>query len=385
MTWTAFMQVPWVHQLRTIHCIPRALADDIHIIAQGQFHEERFRAGYEATLRYMQALGLKVSHKKCFLFSTVPETRPKLANHVWITLHKPIPVVLHFRDLVAHASAGIRLFGGTLNDRLAAATAFANKLEHVSWDYDTKQSVVRTLVLTTGLYGCEVTPYSITAMGLLYTAVAKAIGPYNHCSSNPMAFNTAAPTNLDPVAEVLVRRVMGLRRNLAKHPHLRTLVDSIYACYLHRGSYGTQVDPKLLGALAPAPPPNYQAYSSWNCPAGPACGPIGLLLHQLRDTCMGMNASLVIFDGNWSQLDLLKAPFQHVKPWLHQASCNTRSVLAASSRTDLKDMPSLDYLAYSTIMKRMPAERRDRIKLIHCCGGASPVKLHQLATHIEEK
>ena len=255
MTWTAFMLVPWVHQLRTIHCIPRALADDILIIAQGQFHDERFRAGYEATLRYMQALGLKVSHKKCFLFSTVPETRPKLANHVWITLHKPIPVVLHFRDFGAHASAGVRLFGGTLNDRLAAATAFANKLEHFSWDYDTKQSVVRTLVLTTGLYGCEVTPYSITAMGLLHTAVAKAIRPYNHFTSNPMAFNTAAPTNLDPVAEVLLRRVMGLHRNLAKHPHLRTLVDSIYACYHHRGSYGTQVDPKLLGALAPAPLP----------------------------------------------------------------------------------------------------------------------------------
>ena len=113
---------------------------------------------------------------------------------------------------------------------------------------------MRTLVLATGLYGCEATPYSLSAMGLLYTAVAKAIGPYNHFTSNPMAFNIASPTNLDPVAEVLVRRVLGLRRNLAKHPHLRTLVENIYACYSHRGTYGTQIDPKLLGALAPAPP-----------------------------------------------------------------------------------------------------------------------------------
>ena len=176
MTWTAFMLVPWVHQLRTMHCIPRALADDILVIAQGQFHEERFRAGYEATLRYMQALGLKVSHKKCFLFSTVPETRPKLANHVWITLHKPIPVVLHFRDLGAHASAGARLFGGTLNDRLAAATGFANKLEHYSWDYDTKQSVVRTLVLATGLYGCEVTPSASQPWGCSTQLLRKPLG-----------------------------------------------------------------------------------------------------------------------------------------------------------------------------------------------------------------
>ena len=78
MTWTAFMLVPWVHQLRAIQCISRALADDILVIAQGQFHEERFRAGYEATLRYMQALGLKVSHKKCFLFPLYPKPDPSL-------------------------------------------------------------------------------------------------------------------------------------------------------------------------------------------------------------------------------------------------------------------------------------------------------------------
>ena len=171
----------------------------------------------------------------------------------------------------------------------------------------------------------------------------------------------------------MVRRVMGLRRNLAKRPHLRILVDSIYACYLHQDSYGTQVDPNLLGALAPAPPSNYQAYAPWKCPAGPACGPSGLLLHQLRDNCMGMNARLVIFDGQWGQLDLMKAPIQHVKPWLHQASCTTRSKLAASTRTDLKDMLLFDYLAYSAVMKRIPADRRSRLKLIHCCGGASPV------------
>ena len=98
-----------------------------------------------------------------------------------------------------------------------------------------------------------------------------------------------------------------------------------------------------------------------------------------------MNARLVIFDGHWGQLDLMKAPIQHVKPWLHQASCNTRSKLAASTRTDLKDMPLCDYLAYSAVMKRIPADRRSRLKLIHCCGGASPVRLHQLATHIDEK
>ena len=175
-----------------------------------------------------------------------------------------------------------------------------------------------------------------------------------------------------------MRRVVGLRRNIAKHPHLKTLVSSIYACYAHQGTFGTQVDPLVLGALNPAPPPNYQAYGPWKCPAGPACGPIGLLLHQLRDNCMGMSSDFVLYDGNWGQLDILKAPFQHVKPWLHQACCNVRSLVAASSRTDLRDMPLFDAHAYGSIMRCIPGEQRDRLKLIHGCGGASPVKLHQL-------
>ncbi len=156
---------------------------------------------------------------------------------------------------------------------------------------------------------------------------------------------------------------------------LATSTKGLTAPRLTPGAWGT----------CPGPPPKYQAYGPWKCPAGPACGPTGLLLHQLRGNCMGMNAKLVVFDGNWGQLDILKSPFQHVKPWLHQASCNARSHLAASSRTDLKDMPLFDYLAYDSIMKRIPADKRNRLKLIHSCGGASPVKLHQLATCIDER
>ena len=41
-------------------------------------------------------------------------------------------------------------------------------------------------------------------MGKLYTSIAKAIGPYSHSSSNPMAFNLVDGLNLDPTEEVLV-------------------------------------------------------------------------------------------------------------------------------------------------------------------------------------
>ena len=175
---------------------------------------------------------------------------------MWQGIVKTIPVVLHFRDLGAHASTGMRLIGVTLNDRLRAALRLTNKLALTRWTYIVKQNVVQTLVLPTAFYGCEITPYAISEMGLLYTAVAKCIAPYNHLSSNPMAFSVASPRNLDPVAEVLSRRIIGLMRCIAKHPRLRPIVDNIFRCYQYAGAHGTRIEQDYLQALTPAPPPN---------------------------------------------------------------------------------------------------------------------------------
>ena len=76
-------------------------------------------------------------------------------------------------------------------------------------------------------------------MGKLVTAVARNVGPYFQFTSNTMAFLTASPCYLDPVEEVLYRRIAMLRRMLAKHPHLLPLVSAIYDQYEQAGMYGT--------------------------------------------------------------------------------------------------------------------------------------------------
>ena len=96
------------------------------------------------------------------------------------------------------------MHGNTLNDRIDTGAHIGNKLSSYSWEYEDKQVVVRTLILPTALYSCEIAPYAIGAMGKLYTSIAKAIGPYSHSSSNPMAFNLVDGPNLDPTKEVLV-------------------------------------------------------------------------------------------------------------------------------------------------------------------------------------
>ncbi len=108
-------------------------------------------------------------------------------------------------------------------------------------------------------------------MGKLVTAVARNIGPYSHLSSNTIAFLTASARNLDPIEEVLYRRIAMLRRMLAKHPKLMVLVDSIYEIYEGAGMYGTNTCHDYLAALQPAPPPGGGSHEAWQCTAIKAC------------------------------------------------------------------------------------------------------------------
>ena len=206
------------------------------------------------------------------------------------------------------------MFGCTLNDRIAMGTSIANSLSRFSWESADKQAVVRTLVLSTALYGCEIAPYAIGAMGKLYTAIAKAIGPYSHATSNPMAYNLVEGPNLDPTEEVLVRRISLLRRMLAKHPDLQPICEQKKSGTMRVLAHTAPMLTQLILEVCHLPPPGYAPYEPWKPTVAPPAEPIGLLLLQLHDNCMGMDAEWTIFDANQLQLNMRSCPAQMLKP-----------------------------------------------------------------------
>ena len=105
--------------------------------------------------------------------------------------------------------------------------SIANRLSNFSWEYADNQAVVRTLVLPTALYGCEIAPYAIGAMSKLFTTIAKAIGPRSDATSNTMAFKLVEGPNLNPTEAILPRRTSLIRTMLAKHPDLQPVRDKI--------------------------------------------------------------------------------------------------------------------------------------------------------------
>ena len=171
-----------------------------------------------------------------------------------------------------------------------------------------------------------------------------------------------------------MRRVILLRRMLCKHSALKSIVDRILGIYHDRQVFGTDCSPDVLRGMTPAPYPGMQSRAAFNCPKGRAAGPIGLLLHQLRDFCMGMDRTLSIFDSSHGVVHVLYTPFQHVRPMLMSMVTQVRAKIAAAARSDLIDMHSFDSEVYHRAMADVPVESLNRLRLLHAMGGCQCCK-----------
>ena len=228
MMFTGFTFHPWVSLMKSLGVKPRGLADDLTITATGEGHEKRFRQGYEVTMQYLKALGAKPAPKKCFTFSTSPDTRFRLSNHYWQELGAKVEVVLEARDLGGHLSTKAVLGGSTLAKRMRKATAYCYRLAAMPWSKQAKQRVVETLIYPLALYGCEAAPIYDSDMAKLTAAVAKAVGFYTHSSSNLMtAMLSAKGRNFCGQFTVLNRSLALLRRIIYKHPLIKMKIQSI--------------------------------------------------------------------------------------------------------------------------------------------------------------
>jgi hypothetical protein len=90
---------PWVKLMKAHGVTPRALADDLTIIATGTGQEKRLKDAYECTFQYLVDIGAKPAPNKCYTFSTSAETRFRLSMQVWKPFQQHIKVVLSARDL----------------------------------------------------------------------------------------------------------------------------------------------------------------------------------------------------------------------------------------------------------------------------------------------
>ena len=133
MTMLAFLMAPWARHMRHLRAIPRALADDLMVLAIGKFCAHIFKKAFAATFSYLHCLGAKVTAKKCFTFCTSEAIRDDLRHHWWTHVGARIPTIVSILDLEGQLNVGKLLSANTLSDRIAAATDLLKRLEHFPW------------------------------------------------------------------------------------------------------------------------------------------------------------------------------------------------------------------------------------------------------------
>ena len=144
--------------MRHLRAIPRALADDLMVLAIGKCCAHIFKRAFAATFSYLHCLGAKVTAKKFFSFSTSETIREDLRHPWWTHIGARIPTIVSIRDLGGQLNVGKLLSANTLSARIAAATDLLRRLEHMPWSRNAKLAIICTLIFPLAFYGCEVAP-----------------------------------------------------------------------------------------------------------------------------------------------------------------------------------------------------------------------------------
>ena len=374
MTIVAFWLRPLVLLIKHHAGTPRLLADDVMISAQGEQHEDIFRKCYELTFDFMHDIGAKIAPTKCFTFSSNRTTRKRLRTHFWLSPSSQVAVVTNLRDLGAHLSLGSTLTGTTITKRLHKATAIVHKIARTSYNFCSKAMLIRQVALATGLYGAEAAPACDQALAGLRSAIASTIGPHSRLTNHSIKFSlNPFGTDLDPVVELLARRVAIIRRMIAKHPRTLSIIQDIHLHYGQLDFFGISKPGVQLHNLKSAPPPGAGTKQAWKH-STPARGPFGLLCLSLHEAASAIDNELNIHAHNEAAISITQIPAQYLRPAVRALGVRARNRYAATIRSNLNELTTLDIDTYHHATSHLDPPDKQWLAHHHCLGTWSDDK-----------
>eukprot|EP00973_Karenia_brevis_P005659 773365-Karenia_brevis.AAC.1 len=89
----AILLRPWHLLAKVTHVIPRALADDLLLLATGDYVIHAFENGMNMTCKFLHDIGAKIAPDKCKVFASKAMHKNWLASKVWEPWLGQIPVV----------------------------------------------------------------------------------------------------------------------------------------------------------------------------------------------------------------------------------------------------------------------------------------------------
>ena len=354
----ALLMRPWLLIIQQTKAKPRVLADDVFLFATGEWHVEQLTQGYTATLQYIEDIGGRTAPEKSFIVSTSEAARTWFKGFTWPIVKQKIAVVLHIRDLGGHLHTGSVHHSPTLTARLHDAAHYVHRITYLPIDYHTKAQLIRTKVLSLGLYGCESVHVNEAALRSLQTAIARAIGPTTTLGSNALTFDLCSRgTDLDPACDIFTRQISLARRMTCKWDWVQRMLNDIFKAYQHRHSVGIFTGEAGLETLQQAPPPAEGNRKLWRAPY-PAKGPMGQLLESAHHMGAAFDLNLTLHKHNEIPISFLDIPWQHVKPLARDVFSRSRMQYASTVRSALKGTPEIDSAMFTQSVSKRPREEK---------------------------
>ena len=132
---------------------------------------------------------------------------------------------------------------------------------------------------------------------------------------------------VDPCAQIFLRRVFMFRRMVVKNPKLLDLAYGILHKYCNEGYVGTLHSNCDLLLLEPAPPVGSPHRGAWK-PRVPPLGPIGLMLYSAHQYGVAIDRNFKCNKRYEVSIPFLETPIQYLRPLLRQFINQARSTLA---------------------------------------------------------
>ena len=277
---------------------------------------------------------------KSVTFSSCRAHRALLRVKEWQSLGgTKVKVATNVRDLGTHLNFGDALIGSTINDRMVLATDIADKVARVTMPRVKKLRIIKGLILAKSLYGTEAAEPSCKRVDALTTAIVKAMGIRNERRSIALAYEANQEAGeLDPRINMLVRKVTLLRRIIARRPDMQKIISGII------DEYNTLYANTPMATL----PRNKL----------PCRGPVGLLVLHLRISGMTIDNELVISKNKVRVLNVIKVPWQEVKPRIIYIMRKNRHEVTKTQRSELAEAGSF---GHDILDRAMKIDRRGQV------------------------
>jgi hypothetical protein len=219
-----------------------------------------------------------------------------------------------------------------------------------------------------GLYGVESTYVNDQVLGSFRAAVLDAVGPHTPQRCGALVFkNSSFGADLDPDVNVLLLRVVGIRRYVEKCERGRAHFKAIHDRYIQEKFVGIAEGSDLAG-LEPAPPSGHAGRGRWAAPFTPK-GPVGLLLHSLHQAGAALDNEGFIRQMDEVPLQVFDLPINHLKNAARDVAIRARERAAGAARTHLDSLQEIDTQVLRLALAK--GEKDDRGLLNYLSSGGA--------------